>query len=763
MAERKRSRGRVDMADEDSYGTTSSSTHVREAMRLAKAKKERGLTTHEADARRGILATIITRALRDKARRVRGAPVVPEHPEAWGSWRPSHVVTDRAPPVARVLELDDGIFAEGQLSGEQAQALRLVEAGLNVFVTGPGGTGKSKLIDILRGLRGVVVTASTGIAALNVGGITLHRFAGLGLAQQPTDVIIRMLQRSPKGAEDPRIAPWLNVHTLIVDEAPMLTEDYLRKLDSVARFVRTHWPVADGCGRGTTEPFGGVHLVFLGDFAQLTASETSILADSERWAAWFPYTVSLETIFRQKDMAFVQALNRLRLGSVLDADLALFNACAASGEREGDADPYTDHLELFPYRKMVAQHNLKLLERCPGPDAVFTTAFYVHRFGGGRVLPGTPAYAALLRAKRTALRSRARADVVRAAASDGSASGSTMDAPIALTRRLEEGARLDGVALGEVAAGGSNVFDRFEDTRLDGTSGKDSNTLMRCADDDSGRHRPAVSTDDLVKAVRATSTIHVHPSDATMQVAVDASIVDMSIVPELRLRMGATVLLTRNVNQERGLVNGSLGRVIGFTTSRTVLVAAADPDPTDPADASPTDGDADASPALVATAMDGVRRVPFVRDSGAGGWPVVQFACGPTVVHPTSVLVPVFAVAEGEGGARVTYGLEVETVPLLCAWAVSVHRAQGMTLDRIVAHVDLMRRPSQVYTALSRVRSLRGLRIRGEVALDNAIAHRRAVLYYRALAALRAEQGTLCVVRSTDLHSLVVRILSERA
>lgn len=116
-------------------------------------------------------------------------------------------------------EAGTGVEAD-TLTDDQEAVLARVRAGKNVFFTGSAGTGKSKLLHIIREMIGtseVAFTAPTGIAACNIGGVTIHSFAGLTL--QPGSVE----QRAKSCANKPHIAyKWTRTKTLVIDEVSML-------------------------------------------------------------------------------------------------------------------------------------------------------------------------------------------------------------------------------------------------------------------------------------------------------------------------------------------------------------------------------------------------------------------------------------------------------------------------------------------------------------------------------------------------------------
>ena len=648
-------------------------------------------------------------------------------PDTWRDWRPYMVQTQRPPTEARWYTFPDDVFTH--LSNEQAQALRLLEAGENVFITGPGGTGKSHLIDAIRDhVPHVAITASTGIAALHARGTTLHRFAGLGLASQSLQTIMGKIRSSAKGKDDPRIAPWLHIRSLVLDEAAMLTQDYLDKLDHVARYARTTFsPSTPAPGRGTAGPFGGIQLIFLGDLAQLTASEINLVSDSPKWSSWVPYTVLLRTTFRQKESTFIDALNRLRVGKASERDFAVFNACAQDNTRALSRRVHDSRLELFPYRRMVAQLNESMLHRCDEPDHIFR-----HRVAiVGRVSsktsdawiplpPGSSAY------------SDARYGLRRQDAGTHSGLRAFLPTqshdPVRMSHDTK-GTRPSEEIMHTVAVSGCDVYD---DAHVPtGSASKD----MRCGDDDTGQHRPVVDADDLTAHVRrAITSLDIEAGDQAAQKALDTSIVEMGMIPYIRLRLGAHVLLQRNLSVSEGLVNGTAGRIVGFTEYES------------------TESEKEF---VVSCCTEPNKRYKY-SESGSG-WPVVEFFIGDSRIRSAVSCVQTYVpLRTPRQSSMKATALEIHSLPLICAWGITVHRAQGMSLDRVVVHANQMTRPAQLYTALSRVRSSRGLIVVGSIGRHNAHAHPRAQAYYEAIDTLQRLQGDLFVLESKEIYKLAL-------
>ena len=186
------------------------------------------------------------------------------------------------------------------LSEEQSKVLYLVtERGKSVFFTGSAGTGKSVLMrEIIRHLRDkyskehdrVAVTASTGLAACNIGGVTLHSFGGIGLGKEPAEQLVKKIKRNMKAKNR-----WLRTKVLIIDEISMVDGDLFDKLEAVARAIRNN-----------ARPFGGIQLVVTGDFFQLppvpdNGRVVKFAFDAGTWGTSIEHTIGLTQIFRQRD------------------------------------------------------------------------------------------------------------------------------------------------------------------------------------------------------------------------------------------------------------------------------------------------------------------------------------------------------------------------------------------------------------------------------------------------------------------------------
>lgn len=186
------------------------------------------------------------------------------------------------------------------LSEEQQHVLDLVsESKKSVFFTGSAGTGKSVLLrEIISTLRKkhlrepdrVAVTASTGLAACNIGGVTLHSFAGIGLGKEEVPELVKKIRRNQKAKHR-----WLRTKILVVDEISMVDGELFDKLEAIARQIRNN-------GR----PFGGIQLIITGDFFQLPPvpdynKAAKFAFDAASWTTSIEHTIGLYHVFRQKD------------------------------------------------------------------------------------------------------------------------------------------------------------------------------------------------------------------------------------------------------------------------------------------------------------------------------------------------------------------------------------------------------------------------------------------------------------------------------
>ncbi|EPS39197.1 hypothetical protein H072_7026 [Dactylellina haptotyla CBS 200.50] len=252
------------------------------------------------------------------------------------------------------------------MSNEQSHVLDMVvNEGKSVFFTGSAGTGKSVLLrEIITGMRkkhknydSVAITASTGLAACNIGGVTLHSFSGIGLGREPVEQLVKKIRRNPKSKQR-----WLRTKVLIIDEISMVDGELFDKLEGVARTLKNN-------GR----PFGGIQLVVTGDFFQLppvpdNGRAAKFAFEGNTWSNCVDHTILLTHIFRQKDPVFASMLNEMRLGMLSPASVANFKKL----NRKLEFDDGLQATELFPTRKEVDNANNMQLRKLTTTSEIYT-------------------------------------------------------------------------------------------------------------------------------------------------------------------------------------------------------------------------------------------------------------------------------------------------------------------------------------------------------------------------------------------------------
>ena len=243
-----------------------------------------------------------------------------------------------------------------------------MKTGRNIFLTGEPGAGKSytirQYVNYLRSC-GIepAITASTGIAATHIGGVTLHSWSGIGINKTLDSRELKELAGQERTAKRIRKA-----EVLIIDEISMFDGRILDLVDAVCRSIKDF-----------TRPFGGMQVIFVGDFFQLPpvsrAAEGApqFAFASQSWAAADPTVCYLSEQHRQDDERFLKLLSALRRGKVTNAHKELL------GERQVvflDDDEFVDMTKLYSHNVDVDQLNTYVLSRLETSPRTYTMSGY---------------------------------------------------------------------------------------------------------------------------------------------------------------------------------------------------------------------------------------------------------------------------------------------------------------------------------------------------------------------------------------------------
>ena len=253
----------------------------------------------------------------------------------------------------------------------QSQALSILKTGANVFLTGEPGSGKTyvvnKYVAYLKE-RGIepAVTASTGIAATHIGGMTIHSWSGIGIKRNLNKYDLDRIASSEYIAKRVRRAK-----VLIIDEISMLSAETLSMVDAVLREIRMN-----------QKSFGGLQIVFVGDFFQLPPvfrkseenleepvlipeSRSKFAYDSSAWASANPIVCYLSEQHRQNDDGFVSALAAIRRNVFGASHMTHLEA------RKINRPAPEGTLKLFSHNADVDRINNEMLDKILGGAKIF--------------------------------------------------------------------------------------------------------------------------------------------------------------------------------------------------------------------------------------------------------------------------------------------------------------------------------------------------------------------------------------------------------
>ena len=690
-------------------------------------------------------------------------------------------------------------YNPSNLTASQRYAVQaVIERGINVFLTGPGGCGKTHVINCVKrnaellNLR-CAVTAPTGTAAIYINGMTIHSFAKLPIASSTSGLSQKERVAYLAKVKTNKGLFWTlkNTNILIIDEVSMVTTKMLTLLDEALRAVRR-----------VKRPFGGMVVMVIGDMMQIAPVQCgasrdvpSLLIQDRVFATWFPLTIRLSKNFRMQDEDDARVMSELRLGELSDASrrilesrgVALDPICSKDTFRiphltdlcrtmvhsimarrgHTDVDDELEHKHKAPSksgmfdllrthimgtRNKVGQHNVgvqrALAKFCKGQSRGHCeqpVRFSLHirrsRWKTEVVEWGGEVYSAF---RQKYAKCRAPPDDIRTLRAEGIHSltyeqGPEVRGATQLLRRMNMGRQDRKLHIGMRVVLTSNLCVRAPYNLANGSFG----TVMgfTTASDD-GRFEGRLSMSKLVKKAKQR-----------------ISSKKRRLKKEAEKKAEAQTLQTQGDWMDIPYESSSEEEEEDEDTEMKVVDEDARAKKAEEDEAALYDLLPESDPIVVA--MDGLRDLAMCVGVGltsATGNPIVEFDNGVLLVIPdmsiTSESIGYLDGATPSDKQDVT--LQLNYTPLRPASAVTCHRAQAQTLPfGVAAYLVDMFQPGQCYVALSRAKSIHpgeggkggivlyGLREedgRVNYGLHNVKAHPYAKVFYQVLARATREQ-----------------------
>lgn len=272
--------------------------------------------------------------------------------------------------VKRMISSSPRMSEEIKFSRTQLEAIEKMLRGESIFLSGPGGVGKSFVVRVFsnvmkscRGIPGtkrVAFTATTGCAACGISGETIHSWAGVGTSLSSDLTAMQLNWRLDKAAKQ----RWRYTDCLVIEEISMMSASSLDKLSQLASVVRKN-----------KLPFGGLQVILCGDLFQLPPVEStaSYCFQADVWPQLFasPQSVVLLTgIIRQEDESFCQLLNELRWGYISENTNSVLTMKSTLGGTSKSMSA-SGAVKLFSLKKDVSRINTRNLSILHGRSVIY--------------------------------------------------------------------------------------------------------------------------------------------------------------------------------------------------------------------------------------------------------------------------------------------------------------------------------------------------------------------------------------------------------
>ncbi|GAA5908707.1 hypothetical protein JCM5296_002682 [Sporobolomyces johnsonii] len=536
-------------------------------------------------------------------------------------------VADKDVPV----EAPEEWKPDERCSEEQREVLRQVREGGNVFFTGSAGVGKSFLLSEITRLlehirRPFQITATTGIAALQVNGTTIHSWAGIGLGKEPISVLYDRICKSKAKVEN-----WRGVQVLIIDEVSMSSPELFSKINILAKLLRRN-----------PKPFGGLQLIVSGDFFQLPPVPDRL---NDMKCMLCGHNNLREIPLHDARMPYEERPKGIEQATVMK--------CVDTHLRNGGIKPGC-HLE-WRVRRFVFE--TEAWAECDFKVMELTKVFRQSDLE----------FIAILEKFRRGMCDQACVDLLATCGTELGKGGSIKIKP-------------------------TNLYPTRDAVDKENTSEfaklKEETYTFAAVDEARGDYARSIMKERL-SALPAQQT--------------------------LKLKKGAQVLLLANLDMKRGLVNGSRGVIVDWVPRHLAPNV----------DTISANGGKGAQRRWIGTEEWRQRAADEFMDAQKDDvYPVVFFACGEQVViRPHSWCIDL---DEHNTIARTQ-------LPLQLAWALTIHKSQGQSLDAVCVRLNGTFEKGQAYVALSRCRTPAGMKVEG-FRPGLVMAHPTVKIFYDCIA-----------------------------
>ena len=243
--------------------------------------------------------------------------------------------------------------------------IKILDDKKSVFITGGAGTGKSYILRKLKKhYKGYLhLTSSTGISAININGQTIHSWAGIGICNKKISTLVSEIKNKNRA----QYKKLITARMLAIDEISMLTSDCLDYLNLFLKNIREN-----------DSPFGGIQMIFIGDFFQLPPviinrkiENKDFCFNSNSWKETNPENIILTEVKRQTDIEFINILNDIRKGCVSTKGIKLIWDREYECLDVVNSEKGLNILRLFATNNEANKHNRNCVEKISGKDYTF--------------------------------------------------------------------------------------------------------------------------------------------------------------------------------------------------------------------------------------------------------------------------------------------------------------------------------------------------------------------------------------------------------